>query len=70
MKERGIFTDEVEEVIREPETIKPSVKGRINALKVLNGRFVRVTFQDQNDYVLVITVVMRKKPFKERHHED
>ena len=70
MKERGISTEEVEKVIREPETIKPSVKGRINALKVLGGRFVRVTFHDQNDYVLVITVVMSKKPFKERHHED
>lgn len=70
MKERGISTAEAEKTLREPERVEPSMKGKVNAFKFLNQRFIRVTYRDHTDHLLVITVVMRKKPFKERHHED
>lgn len=70
MKEREVTPDEVENALREPDLVKPSVKGRCNAFKFVNGRFVRVTYKEETDHLLVITVVMRKKPFKEPCHED
>jgi len=66
MKERGISQEEVETIVRKPEFIKPSVKGRTNAFKFLRGHFVRVTYQTLKDHLLVITVVTRQKPFKEQ----
>ena len=65
MKEREITEEEAEITIKNPEYTELSVKGRTNAFKFINGRFLRVTFKEESDYILVITVTMRKKPFKE-----
>ena len=65
MKERAATVDEVEDVIRRPDRVVPSVKERRNAFKFLNGRFLRVTYKAQTDHFLVITVVVRQKQFKE-----
>ncbi len=65
MKEREVTEDETEFVIKDPDSIEQSVKGRTNAFKFLNGRYLRVTFKEENDHILVITVTIRKKPFKE-----
>lgn len=64
MKERGITDTEAETVIKEPEYTEPSVKGRINAFKFIGNRFLRVTFKEEPDHFLVITVTMRKKSFR------
>ena len=48
-----------------PEYIEPSVKGRTNAFGFITGRYLRVTFREEADVILVITVTVRKKPFKE-----
>ena len=66
MKEREIKEEEAKITIKEPEYIDPSIKGRTNAFKYIGGRFLRVTFKEEPDYILVITVTMRKKPFKEQ----
>lgn len=64
MKEREVTEREVEVTIKEPEYIEPSVKGRKNVYKFINNRFLRVTLKEELNHVLVITVTMRKKPFK------
>ncbi|HHT9125807.1 MAG TPA: DUF4258 domain-containing protein [Candidatus Brocadiia bacterium] len=64
MKEREVSQDETAFAIENPDFCEPSVKGRINAFKFINGRYLRVTFKEEADYILVITVTIRKKPFR------
>jgi len=64
MKEREITDEEAEIAIKEPEYTEASVKGGTNAFKFIGGRFLRVTFKEEPENILVITVTMRKKPFK------
>jgi hypothetical protein len=65
MKDRHVHDDEVRVAIENPDFLEQSVKGRINAFKFLNKRYLRVTFKKELDHILVITVTIRKKPFKE-----
>lgn len=65
MNERDVSEDEVEAVIAAPKYCEPSVKGRTNAFGFMNGRHLRITFRQETDHVLIITVTVRKKPFKE-----
>ncbi len=65
MKERSVKEEEAEITLREPEYIEPSIKRRINVFKFINNRFLRVTFKEESEQILVITVTMRKKSFKE-----
>ncbi len=64
MSEREVTDNEIETVIAASEYIEPSVKGRTNAFHFMNGRYLRVTFREETDHILVITVTVRKKPFK------
>lgn len=66
MKERSVKEEEAEITLREPDYIEASIKGRINAFKFINNRFLRVTFKEEPEQILVITVTMRKKSFKEQ----
>jgi hypothetical protein len=65
MKESEITEEEAEMTIKESEYIEPSVKGRKNAYKFINDRFLRVTYKEGKDLILIVTVTVRKKPFKE-----
>jgi hypothetical protein len=65
MKERGVTEEETEMTINNPEHMESSIKGRKNAYKFIGYRFLRVTFREENDHILVITVTLRKRPFKE-----
>lgn len=64
MKERGVSEDEAEMTISNPEYAEPSVKGRKNAFSFKNGRYLRVTFKEESDHIMVITVTIRKRPFR------
>jgi hypothetical protein len=64
MKERAIAEDEAESAIENPDVSELSIKDRTNAFKFINGRYLRVTFKEELDYILVITVTMKKKPFR------
>lgn len=44
--------------------MEPSVKGRQNAYKFIGDRYLRVTFKEELDHILVITVTVRKRPFR------
>lgn len=64
MKEREVTEEEAEMAINNPDYIEPSVKGRKNAYKFIGSRFLRVTFKEEPENILVITVTVRKRPFK------
>ena len=64
MKEREVTEEEAEATIKKPEYIETSIKGRKNAYIFINERFLRVTFKEEDDHILVITVTVRKRPFK------
>jgi hypothetical protein len=64
MKERKVTETEVEFVLENPNYFEKSIKGRVNAFKFLNGRYLRVTFKNGFDYNLIVTVVVRKTPFR------
>ncbi len=65
MKDRHVIDDEVKSAIEDADFLEQSIKGRLNAFKFINGRYLRVTFKEEPDHILVITVTIRKKPFKE-----
>jgi hypothetical protein len=65
MKEREVTVGEVRETMEAPDKAEPSIKGRTNCYKFLNGRFIRVTYKEETTHLLIITVTIRKKPFKE-----
>lgn len=64
MKERGVSEEEAACVIVNPDSCEPSIKGRVNAFQFIHGRYIRVTYKEEADHILVITVTIRKKPFK------
>jgi len=65
MKDRRVIDDEVKSAIENADFLEQSIKGRFNAFKFINGRYLRVTFKEEPDHILVITVTIRKKPFME-----
>jgi hypothetical protein len=65
MKERQVAEEEVKETIADPDALEPSIKGRMNSYKFSNGRFLRVTYKEEMTSILIITVTIRKNPFKE-----
>lgn len=64
MKEREVAEEEAEMAINNPDDIEPSIKGRKNAYKFIGNRFLRATFKEETENILVITVTVRKRPFK------
>jgi hypothetical protein len=64
MKDRQVTEHEVNETITDPDSVKRDIKGRKNSYKFINDRFLRVTHKDEVNHLLVITVTIRKKPFK------
>ena len=66
MKERRITDVEVKLTVEHPEYLEQTIKGRINAFKQIDKRFLRVTYRRDGDGILVITAVIRRKPFKRR----
>jgi len=53
--------DVVADVINEPEAVTPSVRGRCNAWKRVERRWVRVTFVDEGAEIAVVTVTVRRQ---------
>ena len=65
MHERGVSEAEIDTVMAALDYTEPSVKGRTNAFHFINDRYLRITFREETDHILVITVTVRKRPFKE-----
>ena len=60
MRQHHIEEENVALAIREPDQLLPSIKSRYNALKQIGHRIIRVTFLEEAEHTLVITVSPRK----------
>ena len=69
MKEREVAEEEVESIMKNPDSLGKSGKERMNAFKFMNGRYLRVSFKEEMDYTIVVTVTVRKKPYGEPHED-
>jgi hypothetical protein len=67
MKDRAVNQEETELTIANPDSVEKSTKERLNAFKFVKGRYLRVTFKEEQDQILVVTVTVRKKPFGGPH---
>ena len=65
MRDLHVIEDEVKSAIEDADFLEQGIKGRLNAFKFINGRYLRVTFKEEPEHILVITVTIRKKPFME-----
>ncbi len=59
MRWRRISQGEVESVLRKPDRLEPTERGRMNAFGWVGDRYLRVTFREFESSVLVISVVDR-----------
>ena len=57
MKWRNISEDEVQNTITNPEKIENSIKGRENAFKHINKKWIKVTFNKDDNKLIIITVI-------------
>jgi hypothetical protein len=65
MKARNVSEVEAMASMENPDFLAESLKGRKNAFKFINGRYLRTTYNlDATGNITVITVVARKKPFE------
>ena len=43
-------------VIEDPDFLEQSIKGRLNAFKFINGRYLRVTFKEEPEHIFIIYI--------------
>lgn len=60
----GINEDEVELAIKKPEYLEASVEGRSNAWMETSGKFLRVTYKEKEDRLLIISAVKKRKKWR------
>lgn len=60
LRRHGISDWEVEVVVREPDATEPSVKGRTNAFKLVEGHMLKVTYLELGAFIMVVTVTPRR----------
>ncbi|MEW6003524.1 MAG: hypothetical protein AB1638_12885, partial [Nitrospirota bacterium] len=56
-KWRKISEDEVNLTLSSPDKTEQSIKGRINIYKAIGTRYIKVTYKEFADEILVISVV-------------
>ena len=61
MKWREIREEEVREALLSPEKVEDSVKNRRNALKHLGRKWLKVTFKQDHQRIVVVTVIDRNR---------
>ncbi len=59
MKERKIVQTEIMQAVAHPDEVAPSINGRVNYLKNIGARRLKVTCKDEADTRIVITVMER-----------
>ncbi len=57
MKWRSISEEEVYKTIENYDKIEESIKGRVNAYKSIGQRFIKVTYKESSDEILIISAV-------------
>lgn len=61
MKWRRISEVEVEKTLTTPERIEDSIKERKNAFKHLNGKWLKITFKEEEHQRIVVTVIDKNR---------
>ncbi len=64
MRQHKISEQEIELALHKPEHTEPSTEGRSNIWIKTTGKYLRVTFKEQSDKLLVITAVKKKKRWR------
>jgi len=64
MRLHGISENEVESAIKKPEYFGPSIEGRFNAWVEAAGRFLRVTYKEEENRFVVISAVKKRKGWR------
>ena len=59
MKWRKIGVEEVRSVVREPERLEDSIRGRRNAFKTVGRRLLKVTYKEDREELVIITAVVK-----------
>ncbi|NJE08907.1 DUF4258 domain-containing protein [Thermococcus sp. M39] len=61
MKERGISKELVVEALANPDKVGEGYFGRKVAQKVIDGKLIRVIYEEHEDSIIVITVYITSK---------
>jgi hypothetical protein len=64
MRMHRIVEKEVESALQNPAHLEPSVEGRFNAWIETSGKFLRVTYKEEEDKFLVISAVKKRKGWR------
>jgi hypothetical protein len=64
MRLHGITEDEVELAIKKPEHLEPSAEGRSNTWIETSGKFLRVTYKEEENRFLIISAVKKRKGWR------
>lgn len=57
MKWRNISEREVETVLANPDKLEQTERGRINAFKQVGARYIKVTYKEYSNELLIISAV-------------
>lgn len=57
MKWRKISEEEIKDTLLNPENVKDSIKSRKNAFKHIGKKWLKVTFIQESDLIIIITVI-------------
>jgi len=69
MRRHQISDQEIESAVTKPEYTEPSIEGRSNAWIETSGKYLRVTFKEKSDKLLIITAVKKKKQWRSGHED-
>ena len=61
MKWRNVSATETIAVLEQPDREEKSTSNRINAYRLLNDRFLKVTYKREGSNVMVVTVIEKER---------
>ena len=61
MRWHRITEYEIVLALQKPEFLEPSIEGRLNAWIKTSDKFLRVTYKEETERILVISAVKKKK---------
>jgi propanediol dehydratase large subunit len=64
MRWRKVSSLDVEQAIQNPGFIRKDADGMINAWMKVSGKFLRTTYVEDGDEIVVISAVLKAKPTK------
>ncbi|CAN2042864.1 DUF4258 domain-containing protein [Candidatus Magnetomoraceae bacterium gMMP-15] len=70
MKWRKISEDEVKATVLYPSKTEDSMKGRKNAFRCINNKWLKVTFIYENNKIIIITAINKTKRKKGKNDEN